>query len=515
MQPEGIYTISQLRLFPKDIFSSEHLNQDLAGRSVRGGATTITSQGIMFALDLIRTVVLARLLTPEDFGLIGMVTVVIAFAAMFKDAGLSMATVQKDYITPGQISTLFWINLLVSLVIGFGVIAIAPLVATFYGRPELTTVTGVLSLSLIIQGVTIQHDALLRRHMRFLALAVAHIVASGTALVVAIILALSGWSYWALVGSTIAASLMILLMTFFFCPWVPGKIQKGTGVRSMLRFGGHVTVFNFFNYFTRNADKLLIGKFFGANTLGLYAQAYRIVQLPIQNLRIPITQVAIPACSRIQDNHEQIRSYARKYTFLLAFFCMPLMMFAFVFSKDLILVALGEQWIPMDPIFKILALVGFIQTPANVKGMMLLSCGKSKQYMKQGVAASIIISISFIIGIKWGAVGVASAFAISLYFIQFPTFWYTCKHTPLIAKDFISSISRPALVGIVIGIAFWHINPHFSFNSPMIKLIVISIAFIVSYLFIFMIIPGGFLIIKRDLIGVFRKGFDFKFKSTN
>lgn len=502
-----IKILQQIRLFPDNIFESDNLRNNLARQSVKGGVTTVTAQGIMFAIIIARTAILARLLTPEDFGLIGMVSIVIGFAAMFKDAGLSMATVQKENIDQAQISTLFWINAMISCLLCLAVLALSPLVTLFYHRPELTAVTAVLSVSLIIEGLTIQHAALLRRHMKFIALTVTQISAAIIGLAVAIGLALHEWRYWALVGGTIASSCITLLLTFFFCPWVPGGMKKATGVRDMLAFGGHITGFNFFNYFSRNADNILIGKFIGADALGLYAKAYGLVQLPITNLRNPITQVAVPACSRIHKETERVRAYARKYTFMLAFFAMPLMVICFVLSEELVLVILGEQWLPMVPLFKTFALVGFIQTPANVKGMMLLSCGKAKEYMYQGIAVSIVFIFAFIVGLNWGVIGVASAYAIAVYLIQPATFWYTCKHTPLTAKDFIVSISRPATISIALGVAFEYVSQCYDFSNIVLKLIIISTTFICIFLIIFIIIPGGLLIIKQDFIAVFRKGF--------
>ncbi|HRS95024.1 MAG TPA: oligosaccharide flippase family protein, partial [Candidatus Latescibacteria bacterium] len=183
-------------LDPATLFESAGLTENLAQKSVRGGVTTMTSQAIKFVLGTAGTVVLARLLTPADYGLVGMVTVVINFAAMFKDAGLSLATVQRDRITREQISTLFWINVLISAVLGLCVLASAPLISWFYGKPELTAVTVALSFSFIISGLTIQHQALLQRHMRFGALATMQIMAQVLYLIVTIGLAWMGWRYW-------------------------------------------------------------------------------------------------------------------------------------------------------------------------------------------------------------------------------------------------------------------------------------------------------------------------------
>ena len=195
-----------MRLPAGAIFDSSQLSANLATKSVRSGMSNMSAQVAQFVFQIAGTVVLARLLTPSDYGLIGMVAVVVGFAAMFKEFGLSAATVQKDDISPGQISSLFWVNFGVSLLLTVSVLAAAPFVAAFYGHPELVAVTAALSFSLIISGVTVQHAALLRRHMRFTSLALVSVVSQLLSTAVAVGLALAGCRYWALVGGTLASA---------------------------------------------------------------------------------------------------------------------------------------------------------------------------------------------------------------------------------------------------------------------------------------------------------------------
>ena len=498
--------IQGIRISAKEIFTSKQLHEDLSGRSARNGLISVTAQGIVFLLLIGRTMVLARLLTPRDFGIIGMVSTVTGFVAMFKDVGLPTATIQKDHISEGQISTLFWVNCLTSIICGLCIIASAPFIAMFYGEPELKAVTIVISFSFIIQGLSIQHSALLRRHMYFTSLAIEQVVTNSISMLVAVYLALRGWSYWALAVSSIVSAITSLFLTYFFCPWLPKMVKKGIHVRGMLKFGAHITIFNFANFFSRNADDILVGRFLGANALGFYSKAYEVVQIPIRFLREPITRVAMPTCSRIQNDSERLRVFASKYVLLLAFFCMPLMTIVFVFSGEVILVFLGEKWRDLNPLFKIFAIVGFIQIPANVKGLMLLSCGKSRQYMIQGVALSIVNVFSFVIGLQWGIVGVASAYMITQYIIQFPTFWYTCRHTPLRIRDFINNIYRPALASLVAGLGLAYVSTLVIIDVVAIRLSILFGLLLIVYLLVFLLLPGGCAILKNDIYRVFQKG---------
>jgi len=433
--------------FNKDIlFESGQLNHDLARKSVRGGMATMGSQGTQLVLQMISTMILARILTPSDYGFIGMVFVVINFATMFKDAGLSMATVQKDKISHEQISTLFWINVLISVTLGLCVLAGSPLVARFYGKPELTAVTAVLSVSFVLSGMSIQHTALLRRHMRFGSLAIVNIASQVITLAVTILLALAGWRYWALVGGSLATALSRVILTFFFCPWLPGKMQKGTGVRGMLKFGGHLTGFNFINYFSRNMDNILIGKFIGADALGLYSKAYQIVYMPLTNIRNPINAVAIPVLSSLKNEPERFRRYYGKIVFVMAFCSMPLMAFCVMFAEELILLIFGAQWLAMTDIFRLLAIAGFIQPVTGTRGALLIACGQSKVYLALGSITAVLAVTGFCIGIIWGVIGVAASVVFEIYAQQYPLFSIAFRYVPGSFRELLGNCWHVALI---------------------------------------------------------------------
>lgn len=426
-----------------NFFDTEYLREDLKGRSVRGGMTTMSAQVIKFVLSTAGIVVLARLLTPNDYGLIGMVTVVVNFAAMFKDAGLSMATVQKDKITHDQISTLFWINILISAFLGICILAASPLVARFYGRQELTAVTAALSVSFVISGLMIQHQALMRRHMQFGKLAIIQIASQVITLGVTIVLALLGWRYWALVGGSIAAALAGVLLTFFFCPWIPGGMKKGTGVRDMLKFGGHLTGFNFINYFARNADNMLIGKFIGANALGLYTKAYSLFMLPISQIRGPLNQVALPVLSSLRNQPDRYVKYYQRLLDIMASLTIPLTLYSVIEAKFLISLLLGAQWLGAVSVFRILAIAGLIQALATTWGVVVISCGFTQRYLVWGLINAIVCVVSFVLGLPFGIEGVAAFYTVANYIMLFPTLWACFSGTPVTIALFLKSLLGP------------------------------------------------------------------------
>jgi len=433
------------------IFDSTQLGKDLAGKSIHGGVSTMLSQGGRFIIRMASIMILARLLTPADFGLIGMVAVVLNFAQMFKDAGLSMATVQKDEITHELISTLFWANMFISIFFGGCLCLCAPFVSRFYGKPELTSIMIVLSLSFVISGSSIQHTAILQRHMQFWSLAFIQIIAQICTFVVAVGLAFFGFKYWALVGGALIASFASVCLTFFFCPWVPGWMQRRSGVRSMLVFGSHLTGFNFINYFSRNADNILIGRFIGADALGIYGKAYELFMLPITQIRAPIVNVMMPVLSSLYNQPRRYLKYYQKIVDLVATVSMPLAVYCYIEAEFLIRFVLGEQWLEAVPVFQIFSVAGFIQAVATTRGLVLLSHGYSKRYLFWGGINAVVCVGSFIVGIPYGIEGVAIAYTVANYLIFVPSLIYCFQKTPVTVFFFTKVLFVPSLLSIISG----------------------------------------------------------------
>ncbi|MDH3348193.1 MAG: lipopolysaccharide biosynthesis protein [Desulfobulbaceae bacterium] len=440
------------RLNPDIIFKHSSLSRDLAGASIRGGISTMTSQGMQIVLQMTGTIILARLLTPADYGLIGMVTVVVNFAQMFKDAGLSVATVQKDKISHEQISTLFWVNVFISVVLGGCVLVGSPLVAKFYGKPELAAVTAVLSISFIASGLGVQHGALLLRHMRFGNLAFIQIMSQMMTLSVTIILALLGMRYWALVGGALTTAFCTVTLTFYFCPWIPGRIQKRSGVRDMLKFGGHITGFEFINYFSRNFDNILIGRFIGADALGFYSKAYYLFMLPITQIRTPINNVALPVLRTLKEEPGRYAQYYQRILDILSSITIPLTFYCIIEAEFIIELILGSQWSAVVPVFRILAIAGVIQPIAGTRGLILLSLGFSRKYLNWGVFNSALIVIAFIIGLPYGIKGVATAYTAANYIILVPSLFYCFHGTPITVSLFFKTVALPFLTSCLVAV---------------------------------------------------------------
>ena len=280
---------------------------DLKGRTISGGFITIASQGAQFLLNLASIMVMARLLTPRDFGLYAMVTTVTGFLWMFQDAGLSTATVQREKITHAQVSNLYRVNFGVGGVTSLLVAALAPVVAWFYREPRLVGVTLVLSGTFLLASSAVQHIAPLNRQMRFGVIAMINIVSPLAGYLTGVGMALLGYGYWALVGASVTQVALKLVLAWLISGWRPKLPSRKTQTWNMLTFGANITAGSLIYSLARGADTLLIGRFFGAAAVGLYSRAAILLIRPLEQFTIPINAVLIPALSRIQTEPERYR----------------------------------------------------------------------------------------------------------------------------------------------------------------------------------------------------------------
>ncbi|MEE9268780.1 MAG: lipopolysaccharide biosynthesis protein [Candidatus Krumholzibacteria bacterium] len=489
---------------PERYLKVDHLTGDLRGRSVRGGALTIGNQGAKFILTLVSIAVLARVLTPEDFGLIAMVMAIIGFIATFKDMGLAMATVQRHDITHAQVSTLFWINLGASLLIMAATAAAAPLFAWLYDEPRVRAITVALAATVIFSGLIVQHQALLRRQMRFGAIAVIEITAMTIGLMTAVLCALSGLGYWSLVLMPIVKEIVTAAGVWIACGWRPGRPARRSGVRVLLSFGVHLTGFNLLNYFARNLDKVLIGRYYGASPAGLYSKAYQLVLLPIQQIGVPLTAVAVPTLSRLQNQMERFRAYYRRGVLLAVTAGMPIIAFLFVDANRAVLTVLGDQWLESVAIFRVLAPAAFFGTFNVATGWVYIALGQTRRQFSWGIFSSAFTITAFALGLRWGSIGVGAAFSCAVVILRLPAIVYCFRHTPLGLSDFFAAVWRPFIASIAAGAALYTVS--LGFNPPLAvaaRLVLDFVLYLVFYALIWIGLPRGRRSV-RDLVDLAR-----------
>lgn len=481
-----------LKADSESFFRTDHLKADLKNRSIRGGAVTMVAQASKFILQMGSTVVLARLLAPEDYGLIGMVTVIIGFAGLFKDLGLSTATIQKADINHKQVSTLFWINFAISCATALIVAALSPVVAWFYKEPRLNWITLALASSFIFGGLTVQHQALLKRQMSFTSLAKIEITSKLVGVVSAIVSAWYGAGYWSLVLMQIAIAATNAIGVWVACSWRPGMPLRGSGIRSMLAFGANLTGFNIVNYFSRNLDNVLIGRYWGPQELGFYAKAYQLVLLPIGQINAPVTSVALPALSSLQTEPEKYRRYYYKAILLITTLGMPIVCFMFVSADKVILLMLGQQWLGVALIFQFLMPAALNATIGVGMGWVYQSLGMVDRQLRWGIVSSILNVVLFAIGVRWGAIGVAAAYGLSRPIFLVAGFIYCYKGTPLRFTELARTLFQPAFASIGAAVALMGINKLLPAEmNDVIALLIDFVLYSLLYFVIWIVLPNG------------------------
>src|SRR6516164_4811502 len=308
--------------------------QDLKEKTIRGGVARLCAQVATLLLRVGAIALLARLLSPKDFGLVGMVTAFTGVLAWFRDFGLSSAAIQRTIVTEDQISTLFWINILFGALLAVVAIAMAPAIAAFYGDPRLFGVTTVLALGFLFNGAGVQHSALLQRQMRFTALAVISVVSLIVGTAIAIGGANAGYGYWALVAMSVTQPLIATIGLWLTVRWLPGMPQDWAGIRSMIHFGGTLTFNGLVAYVAYNAEKVMIGRLWGADAIGIYGRAYQLVNIPTESLNSAVGEVAFSALSRLQDDPVRLRSYFLKGFSLVLGLTLPITIACGLFADD-------------------------------------------------------------------------------------------------------------------------------------------------------------------------------------
>lgn len=482
-----------------DPFSVDHLHADLKGRSVRGGTLSLVAQVAQVLVQSVATIVLARLLTPADFGLVAMVTSITAIATGFADLGLTEATIQRRHISHRQVSTLFWINTGMGLILTLITAAMAPVLAWFYKEPRLVGITLVISVSFLIGGLRGQHNALLKRQMRFTSVAIRDITAALVAVPVAVILAMKGFGYWAIVSLPLTLNTAQLLITWWMVKWRPGLPHHDPEVRSLVSFGGNVAAsYVVFNWL-RNADNVLIGWYWGAAPLGYYSRAFNLLTMALSQVTGPVSSVALPALSRVHSDPELFAKYYLRITNLIGWVVAGLFSFLFVAAKPIIVITLGPKWIAAAPVFQLLALSALGQMLLESTLWLFISRGESARLLKLLLVISPLMIGSFAAGLPFGINWVA--FALSGFFLlTLP--WilgYTFRGTTLTGSRLLNSLACPVTVAVLgAAIASIVINRFSSLNS-FLQLVVAGVSLIGIYA-----LSLSVRIVREDLTSLWR-----------
>lgn len=465
--------------------------RDLRRKSVRGAFFMGTAGGLEFAIRLGVTLVLARLLSPEDFGLVAMVMALTGLVDIVKDLGLGTATIQRKNITHTEISSLFWINVSAGAFLAFGFLAATPLISWFYEDDRLREITAPLATTLLWGAMAVQHEALLSRQLKQGHLAMVRLLATLLSSFGGIALALLGMGYWALVAREVARSLIYLLGVWWSCGWIPSLMLRVREVTSYLYFGRDLTFTNTVIAIIGKIDGVLVGKLFGPVALGAFRQAQNLILAPIEQFNGPVLSVIQPALSALQSEPDRYRRYYERVVTFVAMITMPVGIFVAIYAQEITLLILGEKWIQCVPFLSVFAVAAAVRPTIATTAVVLVTTGRSRALLALTVLHSVVLLILMVGGISWGALGVAVAHVMTSVVTIPAKLHYSFKECPVSTKSFLSAVRVTIASAGFMGISLVSLRFMLPFDLPFTSLLMGCVIAFLTYVLPWLLMPTG------------------------
>ncbi len=423
-----------------------HVSAPLGDIAARGTKITLSTQIVRFLLLILALVVLARLLSPEDFGIVAMVTSIIGIAEIIRDFGLASAAVQAKTLSDGERTNLFWANVGIGTACAVAAILSIPLIVWLYDEPRLQAIILALAGVFVLNGATTQFQAELTRGLRFKALAGADIAAQAAGIAVAIVMAVRGFSYWAIVAQQIVVPVLTFLFTVLVCRWRPGLPRRSISIGRFFRFGGGVFGTQLIGYLTKNVDNVAIGVYWGAGPLGLYTRAYQLLMTPLNQLNAPMTRIALPVLSKVQDDDETYHRYLGKSQLFGCYLTATLFAVSAGLAVPLVNVLFGPRWTDVAPIFAILAVGGVFRAMDQLAYWIYLSRAKTGPQLRLFLMTAPLMVVLILAGTPWGPIGVAIGCSVAYSLHWGLSLWYVGR----VAKVDSAALFRTAMRSVLL-----------------------------------------------------------------
>lgn len=424
---------------------------DLGSAAARGAAVTFGAQLVRVALQMGSIIVLARLLAPQQYGLMAMVLVFVGVGEVFRDFGLSTAAVRATTVTHAQRSNLFWINVGIGAALAVVLAAAAPLVGNLFDEPDVVGVARGVAVVLLLNGMATQYRADLVRQMRFGGLALADVGAQCVAIAAAVAAAWAGAGVWALVLQQVLQAFVLLCVLVVLGRWRPARPRRGVPMREFWHFGWNLVASQLVGYLGNNIDSLVIGWRLGPAPLGLYDRGYKLVMTPVSQVRAPSTTVALPVLTRLRDEPARFAAFVSRGQLALAY---PVMLGAALLvgtAAPVSVLLLGAGWEGVEPVVRLLATSALMQTLAYVGYWVYLTCGLTPQLLRFTLVTIAVKVALVLVGSQWGVVGVAAGFTLA-HTLEWPlSIAWLSRLAPIDGRALASGALRIVAFGAVVA----------------------------------------------------------------
>jgi len=441
------------------------------------------------SMRIIIFIILARLLSPKEFGLLGMVTVLTYFANIFVDMGFGAAIIQRNNIKENHLNAVFWANLIIGIALTIIFIIISSFIASFYKAPILKNITIVLGINFIFMSLFVVQNAILRKNLQFKEIAIIENIGIFISGIIAISLALLKMGIWSLVAQAIVPTAVIAFLMWYVSPWRPSYSFKWKALKELFSYSFNLLGFSVIDYFTRNSDSFLIGKFVGASELGLYSRAQGLMILPLRQSSSIFTRVMFPIFSIIKDDPEKVKIIYLRLVKGITLIIFPLMIGLLVVADNFVIAVFGKKWVGLIPLVKLFAIAGLWQSINITLEWLYTSQGRTDFLFRWGIISALVRLFAFIIGLRWGYIGVAWSYVITTCIVLwYPSWIIPGRLINLSFKELIKSVSSPLLCALSMGIIVWYISAFLPLNWSIWFSLIIKVSFgILIYIIILQI----------------------------
>jgi O-antigen/teichoic acid export membrane protein len=402
-------------------------------------------------------VVLVRLLTPHEFGLAAMALVFSTFVLLASDLSLGVGLVQRSQITEEDRSTVFWTSVGIGLALTALGVALSGPLADFYGDPAVEPLFAVLSLSFVVMALGRTHASLLHREMKFRAMALRVIIATVVGGVVGVTVAAMGFGPWALIAQHMAITVVSTGSLWLFASWYPSLTFSRTSLSELGSFGLRYFGSRLADYVSTSFDKLLVGRFLGSSSLGLYAVGYNLILVPIASFITAAVDTLFPALSRLQEERDRLARVWLRANRVVAAAVFPSILGLVIAAPEIVAVLLGSQWKDAVPIVQVLAIAGLFQATSALGATILTATGRTKTLLRFSLAELALVLAAIAIGVQWDILGVAVAYTGAILLSRLLLVWLAARAVSMPLGDFFASLSgvcqATALTALVLGIA--------------------------------------------------------------
>ncbi len=391
-------------------------------------------------LQVVSVSILARRIPPGVYGLVGMAILVTNLLETVRDVGTGIALVREREMPEELASTGFWLNCMSAATVTFFLLLASSPAAHFFHQPMLSTILRFLAISFFLGALSVVPMALLSRAMEFRKLAFSQTIGVTCGTIVAIAIALAGGKVSALVAANLVTSFATMIAVWKFSPLRVKFAFRLADARRILSFGLHLTGSHVLNYFSRNADNVLVGRFLGSSSLGYYQMGYMLMAYPLQNFGLMVEQVVYPALANFSADHERLRAAYLRTCRLIALVAIPAMLGLTVTAQPFVRVFLGAKWVPVAWLLLVFAPLGVLQTLYAPVSVLYSTQGRTDLLFRWQIFASVSYLLSFIIGLRWGIMGVAISYAIVWTVLMFPSLAIPFRLVELPLKTFFATL---------------------------------------------------------------------------